>query len=111
MMSKRVPILKRATPRMKYVYMNHMMVDKAQIKEHQARYQPEVCSNPECGKRRSLPLYLVGKTTLCFSCYEDKRDAEKLETAYAHIDELAGSEPIKQTDYDDIAETIINEVK
>ncbi len=46
-----------------------------------SKYAPELC--PKCGDKKSLPMYLVGKTDLCYGCYEEekhelKREAEEI---------------------------------
>jgi len=110
-MSKKVYHLKRATPKMKYQHMKNVLEFREDLKEHQAQYKNPVC--PKCdpnGERvkASLPFYLVGKTNLCYSCYEEMLEDGKRQEVYAEIDKVMGPDPIRQTDYDDIAEYFLS---
>jgi len=109
-MSKKVYNLKHATPRMKYQHMRNMMEFKSDLKDKQANYNPESC--PVCGNKRSLPLYLVGKTELCYGCYEDvkqelEREAVEIAETVAWVgdQELSTNFEDDMTDYLDLKAT------
>lgn len=70
--------LKRATPRMKYVHMNHMVEFKDQLKEHQAlEHEVKLC--PKCGQPLGhRPLFMVGKYDTCLGCFEQEQLARQI---------------------------------
>lgn len=107
-MGKRVYGLKHATGLMKIQHMNRVMEFKASLKESQNNYIEPMCANPQCGKKQgSLPMYLVGKTDLCFGCYEDQRDEKKArEQLYDHIDNLQGQETARPQDIIDLVDSL-----
>ncbi len=70
-MSKRVYILKHATPKMKHQHMSDVLAWRANLKEQQAEYTGEgIC--PRCGKPiGTRPLFMQGKYDICYDCYYD----------------------------------------
>ena len=40
---------------------------------------PDLC---QCGAVKSLPMYLVGKTDLCYDCYLATQELDKVESTY-----------------------------
>lgn len=83
----------KSTPRQKYLTMNRVMEFGRELADHQARYVAPICANPQCGKEvKSLPNFLVGKTDLCYGCWEESRKPKPFNPAHIDHDAQAFAE-------------------
>lgn len=75
--------LKRSTGLMKLSHMHLVLDRQAEIAASQAEVRNDDC--PRCravGAMKHRPLFMVGKFTFCFGCYEqDERDMRALRLA------------------------------
>lgn len=66
--------LKRATPKMKYKYMQKYLSLKKTIAESQE--QNDTC--PKCTKPiGTRPLFMIGKYDICYDCYRENELLER----------------------------------